>query len=106
MSIYAHSPTISAPGIEITAPVTGAHAEILTPEAMLFLASLADYFEARRQDLLARRRARQAEVDRGKFPDLLSVPLKSASGNGLSPFRRSWEDLRADDDEQGIPRVP
>jgi malate synthase len=65
------SPTISAAGIEITAPVTGAHTEILTAEAMQFLASLADNFEARRQDLLARRRVRQADVDAGKFPDFL-----------------------------------
>ena len=65
------SPTISAPGIEITTPVTGAHAEILTPEAMQFLASLADNFETRRQDLLARRRIRQAEIEAGKFPDFL-----------------------------------
>jgi malate synthase len=62
---------INAPGIEIKAPVNDSQAEILTPEALRFLASLAGEFDARRLELLARRKARQAEIDAGKFPDFL-----------------------------------
>jgi malate synthase len=58
-------------GIEITAPVSDTQAEILTPEALRFLAGLAGEFDARRQELLTRRKARQAEIDAGKFPDFL-----------------------------------
>jgi malate synthase len=61
----------SAAGIEIKAPVSDTQAEILTPEALRFLASLAGEFDARRQELLARRKARQTEIDSGKFPDFL-----------------------------------
>lgn len=44
---------------------------ILTPEASAFLTKLAREFEARRQQLLARRRARQQQIDAGQFPDFL-----------------------------------
>ncbi len=60
-----------APGIEIKAPLTDTQAEILTPEALRFVAALAGEFEARRQELLARRKTRQAGIDAGKFPDFL-----------------------------------
>jgi len=45
--------------------------QILTPEASAFLTKLAREFEARRQQLLARRRARQQQIDAGQFPDFL-----------------------------------
>jgi malate synthase len=44
---------------------------ILTPEARAFLSKLGVRFEPRRQELLARRRGVQQEIDRGKFPDFL-----------------------------------
>ena len=64
-------PTASGPKIEFTAPVVGAHAEILTPEAVEFLGVLSAAFEHRRQELLARRKQRQDEVDAGHLPDFL-----------------------------------
>jgi malate synthase len=60
-----------APGIEIKAPLTDTQAQILTPEALRFVAALAGEFEARRQELLARRKVRQVDLDAGKFPDFL-----------------------------------
>ncbi len=50
---------------------TPTHAEILTPEAQTFLEKLAAKFEPRRQQLLARRKLVQREIDGGKFPDFL-----------------------------------
>lgn len=44
---------------------------ILTPEARNFLTRLAQEFEPRRQEILARRQARQREIDRGAMPDFL-----------------------------------
>ncbi len=58
--------------LQINAPVSPAYAEILTPGARRFVAALAVEFEARRQDLLARRQVRQAELDAGHFPDFLT----------------------------------
>jgi malate synthase len=48
-----------------------AETRILTPKATAFLLKLADGFELRRQELLARRREVQQEIDRGKMPDFL-----------------------------------
>ncbi len=62
---------VSASEIQITAPVTAAQAEILSPEALQFVASMAVKFEGKRQELLARRRVRQADIDAGRFPDFL-----------------------------------
>jgi malate synthase len=58
-------------GVEITGEITQAFAEILTPEALAFFAKLHRAFEPRRQELLAKRAARQKEFDAGKLPDFL-----------------------------------
>ncbi len=58
-------------GMEITAPITPQFAEILSPQALAFIAKLHRQFEPRRQELLARRAARQKEFDAGKLPDFL-----------------------------------
>jgi malate synthase len=50
---------------------SSAQTEILTREATAFLLYLADAFEPRRQELLARRRRVQQEIDEGKMPDFL-----------------------------------
>ncbi len=57
--------------IQITGPVTAEFAEILTPEAMNFVATLARAFTDRREELLRRRAQRQAEINAGKLPDFL-----------------------------------
>ena len=44
---------------------------ILTPEARAFLLKLGAAFEPRRQELLARRRTVQQDIDNGKLPDFL-----------------------------------
>jgi malate synthase len=65
------SPQIITQELQINAPVTDAQATILTKDAREFVARLATEFEPRRQELLARRKVRQAEIDAGKFPDFL-----------------------------------
>lgn len=60
-----------AKGIEVRATVTPEFAEIVTPEALNFVAALARQFEGRRQELLQRRVQRQAEIDAGKLPNFL-----------------------------------
>jgi malate synthase len=57
--------------ITVAGRVTAPFAEILTPEALNFVAKLHRQFEARRQELLARRAARQREFDSGRLPDFL-----------------------------------
>jgi malate synthase len=58
-------------GIEVHGRVPPEYAQILTPEAIAFVAKLQRAFAPRRQELLARRAARQKEFDAGKLPDFL-----------------------------------
>ena len=59
-------------GLTFTGPLHPDFAQILTPEALEFLAMLCRAFEPRRQELLALRQRRQAEFDRGLRPDFLA----------------------------------
>jgi len=59
------------PGIAVTGRITPEYAQILTPDAMAFVARLQRAFGARRSELLAQRAQRQAELDAGKLPDFL-----------------------------------
>ncbi len=72
-------PTALPPGVEIRAPALSEAARVLTPAALSFVAKLHRAFESRRQDLLARRAARQGEFDAGKFPDFIpeTAPLRA-----------------------------
>ncbi len=58
-------------GMQITGTVSPEFLEILTPEALSFVAKLDRQFGPRRQELLARRAARQLELDAGQLPDFL-----------------------------------
>src|SRR5437763_14691705 len=60
-----------AQDIQVSGRVTAEFAQILTPQALDFVAKLHRAFESRRQELLARRAARQKEFDAGKLPDFL-----------------------------------
>jgi malate synthase len=62
--------------ISLRGRVTPAFREILTEEALDFVARLHREFEPRRQELLARRAARQKEFDAGRLPDFLSETRK------------------------------
>ncbi len=71
-----HSPNPLPQGVSISAPISAEFARILTPEALAFVAKLHRAFNARRQDLLARRAARQKTFDEGKLPDFLPETAK------------------------------
>jgi len=58
--------------VAVTGRVTAEFAPILTQPALAFIAKLQREFEPRRQELLARRAARQKEFDAGKRPDFLA----------------------------------
>jgi malate synthase len=61
------------------------YAEILTPQACGFVADLCRVFEGRRQELLARRAARQREIDAGKLPDFLPETAQVRGGDWRVP---------------------
>jgi malate synthase len=64
-------PVATASEVEVLGPITGRFSEILTPDALAFVAELHREFGGRRKELLAARAARQREFDAGKLPDFL-----------------------------------
>jgi malate synthase len=60
------------PGVLLLHPLSGAHAEILSPEAIAFVVELERRFNAERRRLLALRQERQARLDAGERPDFLA----------------------------------
>src|SRR6185369_1620331 len=57
--------------VSISGRITPEFAQVLTPEALTFVAKLHRRFESRRQELLTRRAARQKAFDAGAKPDFL-----------------------------------
>ena len=57
--------------VSVSGRITPEFAQILTPEALALVAKLHRRFESRRQELLARRAARQESFDAGTKPDFL-----------------------------------
>ena len=58
-------------GVEVTGPMHPRYDDILTPEALSFLADLHRAFDARRRELLDRRKRREAELAGGALFDFL-----------------------------------
>lgn len=67
-------------GVELP-PLDAPGAEILTPDAVSFVATLAREFEGRRQELLARRAARQQTLDAGTPLDFLPETAQVRAGD-------------------------
>ena len=65
----AHS---AAPGVHVHAETGGRQADILSPEALAFVADLHRRFDGRRRELLARRMERQKLFDAGQLPHFLT----------------------------------
>ena len=57
--------------VEVRAPVDGRSEEVLTEDALEFVAGLHRRFTSRREQLLAARVERQARLDAGELPDFL-----------------------------------
>lgn len=62
---------LQSEGIEIRAEVPPAYAEVLTPDALRFVAKLVRAFNPRRKELLQMREERQARLNAGENPDFL-----------------------------------
>jgi malate synthase len=82
---------------QILGPTTDADQSILTPEAVSFLSALARNFEERRQQLLARRRERQDEIDRGVLPQFLPQTAWIRNSDWVAaPIPADLEDRRVE----------
>jgi malate synthase len=83
--------------IVIHGVVTPEFQEILTPEALQFVAQLAKEFEPQRQSLLAQRQERQQELNTGSFPDFLPHTLSIRTGAWkISPLPEDLKNRRVE----------
>ena len=81
----------------ITGPVNDRTREILTPEAVAFVADLHRQFDARRRELLAAREARQARFDAGELPDFLAETAPIRAGDWtVGPIPTDLQDRRVE----------
>ena len=86
-----------AGGVEINAPISAEFREILTDEAIAFVAKLQRTFGQRRLDLLAARVARQKEFDAGKLPDFLPETESIREGDWkIAPQPKDMLDRRVE----------
>jgi malate synthase len=85
-------------GVQITGTITPEFQEIVTPEAISFVATLHRTFEGKRQELLKRREARQAEFDSGKMPDFLpeTAAIRDDPTWTVAPVRQDMHDRRVE----------
>ena len=84
-------------GIDIKAPITAEFAQILTPEALGFVAKLCRTFEPRRQELLAQRVRRQSQLEAGKLPDFLPETADIRNGDWtIAPIPKDLECRRVE----------
>ena len=89
--------TLQANGVEVMGPVTGSFRTILTPEALSFVGDLARAFEARRRELLERRKTVQAAIDAGKLPDFLPETQHIREGDWkIAPVPEDLQDRRVE----------
>ncbi|MCU1338347.1 MAG: malate synthase [Bryobacterales bacterium] len=65
------SPYLARNGVKIDVPIPPGCEEILTPEAIAFVADLHRKFDSQRKALLDRRMQRQQSIDAGQLPDFL-----------------------------------
>jgi malate synthase len=77
MSTAEQTHSSAAPtGVVVRGPLAPRFAEILTPEALAFVAALHRQFDARRAALLKARTARQVRISAGELPDFLPETAK------------------------------
>ncbi|HEV2379649.1 MAG TPA: malate synthase A [Terriglobia bacterium] len=83
--------------VQVTRPLTGLRAEILSEAAVNFLSRLSAGFEERRQELLQQRRVRQREIEAGKMPDFLPETAHiRASEWKVAPIPKDLADRRVE----------
>lgn len=73
--------TLTRSGLEFLGDITPADDEILTDEACAFVCGLVDKFAARRDELLATRKAWQAKIDAGGLPEFRTETASVREGD-------------------------
>jgi malate synthase len=86
-----------AAGVELRAPVEGRGEEILSAEALAFVAELHRRFDATRRELLAARVERNARIDAGELPDFLAETREVRESDwSIAPVPADLQDRRVE----------
>ena len=90
--------TLQTPaGVTITGAIAPRYADILTPEALAFVADLHRSFNARRLERLAARATRQTRFDAGDIPDFLPETAAVRAGDWtIAPLPQDLLDRRVE----------
>ncbi|AMA72226.1 MULTISPECIES: malate synthase A [Aneurinibacillus] len=84
-------------GVQVLGAVPEGYAEILTPEALGFVAKLQREFNKTRISLLRKREERQKEIDAGKMPDFLPETKHIRDGSWtIAPLPWDLQDRRVE----------
>ncbi len=92
------TPALTLPtGVAITGALAPRYEEVLTSDALAFVADLHRSFDATRLDLLAKRTARQARFDAGELPDFLpeTKAIRDAEWT-IAPLPADLQDRRVE----------
>jgi malate synthase len=90
-------PTITIDGVAVYGPIQDRFDEVLTPDALRFIGSLAREFESRRRGILEKRISIQAEIDAGKLPDFLPETEDVRNGRWtVAPVPPDLQDRRVE----------
>ncbi len=97
MTVDSHNPSLPEEGIIVTAGVSPEQAEILTPDALRFIARLERDFNDRRRALLKHREVRQEEIETGRLPDFLEETAEIRKANWkVAPVPADLQDRRVE----------
>ena len=84
-------------GVELTVPVPDEFAEIMTPEAVAFVAKLSREFGGRVDEILQKRAERQERIDAGEMPDFLPETKEIREGDWkIAPIPGDLQDRRVE----------
>jgi malate synthase len=88
--------TVSVPGVQVTQEASHAD-DVLTPEALDFVAQLHRSFNPERIKLLEDRARRQERLDRGEIPDFMPNPIESRDADWIvAPAPADFDDRRVE----------
>src|SRR3712207_880480 len=84
-------------GVEFTASIPQEYEEILTPEAVSFVAKLSREFGGRVEEILEKRKEFQERIDAGEMPDFLPETRDIREGDWrVAPVPEDLQDRRGE----------
>ncbi|MBB6454902.1 malate synthase [Salirhabdus euzebyi] len=89
--------TTKTKGIDVNGKMRWEYADILTPDALLFIQQLERKFRSRRTELLQHREERQKQFDLGEYPSFLKETESIRNSDWtISPIPNDLEDRRVE----------